>query len=125
MTPEIERITHEDIKHLVARAAKEGVSATNARDSEWCAIRVNGVIVAFASRLKINVGYRLRAAWVNPDYRNRGFYTFMMKHLLDACDRDCASVEVLVGDMLPFWLKRGFRVVSRNGNGIARMRKLY
>jgi len=122
---EMQEVAFASIEPFVGAAVKDGVSMGNPATARWFAVMDAGEVVAFSSILPISIGFRIRSSYVKPSHRGRGLYHLMMEHCLTICEQACASVEVLVDDLEPYWLKRGFKVVSRSKSGIARMVKLY
>jgi GNAT superfamily N-acetyltransferase len=112
------------VKPFAARAAKDHVSITDTKFTEWFVVRLDGVIVGIAAMMLVASGYRLKGAWVDPEHRGKGIGLALTEFRIRAIESRCASHIETLSLHPEFFEARGFRRERVMSNGAIRMRRI-
>ncbi len=76
----------------------------------WLALDDDGLPVGFL----VMDGSEIDALFVDPDFHGRGFGTRLLDHALAIAPNATVDASEQATNALPFYLRRGFRVVGRS-----------
>lgn len=122
----VEQVPYELVKPLRSRAAKDGVSVKDSRDTQWFAAFHEGEIIGCAAVFDMGGRARLKAVWVDPAYRGQGVGLKLTEARMAYIEDDLMSsrVELFTRAHGDFWLSRGFsetgQVLPNGARGYAR-----
>jgi len=122
--PLVEAVPFAEVRPYAGRAARDHVSLSDTRNTEWFVVREAGAIVGIAGLMACGSGYRLKGAWVDPAHRGRGFGAALTAARIELAERRCASFIETLSLHPAFFEARGFRANRANRNGAVRMRRI-
>jgi N-acetylglutamate synthase-like GNAT family acetyltransferase len=120
----VESVPFADIRHCIARAARDHVSLSDTRNTDWFVVREDGAIVGIAGLMAVQSGYRLKGAWVDPAYRGRGIGLALTEKRIQLAEQRCGSFIETLSLHPAFFEARGFRANRVMSNGAVRMRRV-
>lgn len=120
----IEQVTFDQVSNFAKKAAKERVSITDTKNTEWCQGILDGSVVAIAGLLKVADAYRIKGVYVEKEHRSKGIGEQITLYLMAQCDARCATIDVFAYNPA-FYERHGFRRYGVLPNGAVKLRRRY
>lgn len=121
----IAQCTFQDVRHFAARAAKERVSITDTRDTIWhAAYDENQKIVGCGAVMIIRQSARLKAYFVEPEYRGHGIGNQLVAAGIrdGSADPRVNTIEVFSVNP-PYFVALGFTRLNDIRDGVTHLTK--
>lgn len=119
---QINKSTFNEIAPYASLAAKNRVSISDTKNTEWFTINDDDELLGFAGLMKVSIGYRIKGVFVHDRYRGRGVGNILTQHLFDICNERCANIEVYAYND-KFYIQNGFETFGKLPNGAKKLRR--
>lgn len=120
----VKQVDYSVIAPFAGLAARNRVSISNTKNTEWYAIYDADKMLGFAGLMKVSVGYRIKGVFVHDEFRGRGAGEAITSHLFNICDARCADIEVYAYNA-KFYIQKGFKEFGELPNGAKKLRRTW
>jgi len=121
----IEPVAFAVVRPFAARAARDRVSVSDTRLTQWFTEQLDGVILGLAGMIQIgSASRRIKGVWVEPACRGLGTGDRLARHLIALAQAECAAMIETLAYNPAYYIALGFHRVGMMPNGAVRLRRL-
>lgn len=121
---QVRQVSYDAVAPFAGVAAKDRVSISNTKNTEWFGIYEDNKMLGFAGLMRVSAGYRIKGVYVHPWMRGCGVGDELTNHLFDICDSRCADIEVYAYNA-KFYMQKGFKEFGELPNGAKKLRRAW